>query len=89
MRVDRAWVVFDTKHSTWLADVEKNTWKAMPSWTNRFDEAKIYSDKYQAQWAAYLASNDAEVGSLQLQQVEAIWTVKSRERYIADEVSTR
>jgi len=75
-------MIFNTKRSVWLADVEKNEWKAMPTWTNRFDEAKTYPDKYQAHWAAYIASNDVEDGSLQLQQVEAIWTVKSREKYI-------
>jgi len=82
VRVDRAWVVFDTKISRWLA--EDGT-----SWTNHFDLAKIHHTREEARWAAWLASGifkqNEPSSPLQLQQIEAVWTVKVREPYIPQE----
>ena len=78
MRVDRAWVVFDTKTSKWLAEDSG-------SWTNSFNLAKTHATREEARWAAWLASGifkDESNSPLQLQQIEAVWTVKVREPYI-------
>ena len=67
MKIEHAWVLFDTKASKWLDDQE---------WTSNFDLAKIFRSREEACWTARLIS---EPGTLQLQQIEAIWVVKNRE----------
>jgi len=75
MRIDLAWVLFDTKRSVWLADT------ADQSWVSRFEDARLHKTFDEARWSAYLASADIDPSLLQLQQVQAVWTVKSREQY--------
>lgn len=73
MKVEHAWVVFDTKASKWILENQ--------DWTNNFDLAKVFRTREDARWAAWLVCGSLEPNTLQLQQIEAVWTVKSRETY--------